>query len=226
MTTDTAAGETAPVRHDLLDGEPVAYVPLRGKHGLGHYMILDRDTCDRLGEDVLRQCVVTMSTRGTLSIRLPKTEGQPIRQLAQEAANAPLWGHVTPANGDWRDLRRCNLGHTRELARAAGEARRRAAKAARQRGRQDKAELRRVTDNGRRDIVGVEVRADLGTVSVWTREKRMSLAELERRTAALMAAAEKSRIRRERQRQASAEKRRMEAAAREPTVPDVAAGSI
>ncbi len=99
------------VRRITLSGEPVVYVPLVGKHGIGREVLLDADVWQRIAARGGARCRATLEASGKLRVDQPA-----LGPLARWILNAPRGAQVRYLNGDRFDLRRCNLNLARDAA--------------------------------------------------------------------------------------------------------------
>jgi hypothetical protein len=106
-----SAKELPAVRLVTIDGRKEVYVPLVGKHGTGREMLLDGDVWRRIKAHGGMRCRVTMRRDGRLYADHPD-----LRPHARWILDAPSGEQVRYGNGDWFDLRRCNLNMAKESA--------------------------------------------------------------------------------------------------------------
>jgi hypothetical protein len=191
-TTTTPPPDTPRVRHGTLDGAPVTFVLLKGPHAEGREMILDAVVWRLMVARGGAQCSVKRAANGRLFVVHPR-----LGPMAGWIVDAPKGEHVRFKNGPF-DLRRSSLNLSREEAlirkRQLCDERAEAAakwKAMREAERKMAAAHQRETQRAAQPGRLIEVMAATdngdGTANVTTRERRVTVAELERATAKLMA---------------------------------------
>ena len=104
-----SAKELPAVRLVTIDGRKEVYVPLVGKHGTGREMLVDGDVWRRIKGGGGMRCRVTMRRDVRLYADHPD-----LGPLARWILDAPSGEQVRYGNGDWFDLRRCNLNMAKE----------------------------------------------------------------------------------------------------------------
>jgi hypothetical protein len=147
-----------------LYGEPVVYVPLRGKHGQGLMMTVDTATFDRLGAEQASRCYIIRNVYGHRFVALPEI---PPRLLSHWIVGATKGCRVQFLNGNFLDLRVSNLQNITAANRA-----RRSAQMDRGRLRRLRARIRQVIGK-QSELAGLQTTADgRAILDSWSKERR------------------------------------------------------